>query len=198
MRRAELVDLIDPARLARGVLALDLSSSTGWAFAGGDAAAHWPTSKPYADHALVRPDPRPPAVRFGTIELGRGGHGVRGALLSEWLRSATRPSGVVVIEQAIPAKAARANQKSMEIALGLRMVVLAWAAQHKVEVRECPVISAKSWFGSKMVRDKAPMMSTARLVGWDVKTDHEADALAILDLTLARAAMAAKMRRLAA
>lgn len=198
MRRAADKDLIDPARLARGVLALDLSSSVGWAFANGDAAARWPMSRPYSDVALVPPEPRPASVRFGTKELGRGLHGVRGALLSEFLRAATSAPGVVVIEQAIPAKARRANQASMEIALGLRMVVGAWAAQYGVEVRECPVQSAKSWFGSALVRDKAPMIATANAIGWPVRSDHEADALAILDLTLARNAMASRLAARAA
>jgi hypothetical protein len=66
------------------------------------------------------------------------------------------------------------------------MLVQSHAHRHGCLFREIPIISAKAWFGSKMSKDKAPMMACARALGWAVATDHEADALAILDLFLAR------------
>ncbi|WP_426163049.1 hypothetical protein [Sandarakinorhabdus sp. DWP1-3-1] len=198
MRRAEESDLLPAAAFRRGVLALDLSSATGWAFARPGCIADWPVTRPFNDLAMIEPDPRPlPEVGFGTWELGRGLHGRRFDALSQMLRAHAAP-GLVVIEQAIPGKFSRTNAAT-EIAQGLRAVVCGWAANRGVVLREAPINSVKAWFGSPMQRDKAPMIAMAKRLGFDVKSDHEADALAILDLTLARGAMAARlMGRLAA
>jgi D-hexose-6-phosphate mutarotase len=90
----------------------------------------------------------------------------------------------------MPAKFSK-NLVATEIAIGLRVVVQTHCHRHGLPaIREVPIISAKAWFGSKLQKNKAPMIECARRLGWDVKTDHEADALAILDLTLARAEIA--------
>jgi hypothetical protein len=192
MRRAEESDLLPSAAFARGVLALDLSSATGWAFCRPGAVAGWPVTRPFNDIALIPPEPRPIVdVGFGTWELGRGLHGQRFDRLSQHLRAHAAP-GLVIIEQAIPGKFSRTNAAT-EIAQGLRAVVCGWAANKGVVLREAPINSVKAWFGSPMQRDKAPMIATAKRLGWPVLDDHQADALAILDLTLARAAMAARL-----
>ena len=198
MRRADHNDLLPAAAFRRGVLALDLSSATGWAFCRPGAVAAWPVTRPFTGLTIVPPDPRPlTEIGFGTWDLGRGLHGRRFDALSQHLRAHAAP-GLVIIEQAIPGKFSRTNSAT-EIAQGLRAVVCGWAANKNVVLREAPINSVKAWFGSPMQRDKAPMIAMAKTLGFAVQTDHEADALAILDLSLARGAMAARlMGRLAA
>jgi len=177
------------------VLALDIATRSGWAFADAAAALAWPRSRPFSGNALVPPEPRPP-VQFGTIFTGKPGstHGERSANLSDWLATfqEARDPGLIVIEQPMPAKFSR-NLVATQIAIGLRMVVQAHCHVHGLLFREVPIISAKAWFGSRLIKDKSPMIACAKSLGWDVATDHEADALAILDLTLARAAVAKKL-----
>jgi len=198
---------IEAASLRGGVLAMDLATRCGWAFADAAAVRAWPSSQPFAHRSqsdansgrvrsLIPPEARPPA-RFGTIITGKPGstHGERSACLSDWLGAFQQAHGpgLIVIEQPMPAKFSR-NLSATEIAIGLRMVVQAHCHRHGLPaIREVPIISAKAWFGSRLQKDKAPMMACARSLGWEVATDHEADALAILDLTLARAAVAAKI-----
>lgn len=188
---------VNPAAAAGGVLALDLATRTGWAHAGPESVPDWPRSKPFSGSVLVPPEPRP-AVLFGTVVTGKPGtsHGHRHAALGSWLEeiAGRLRFSLVVIEQPMPAKFSR-NLAATEIALGFRAVVQAFAFRRDLAFAEVPIVSAKAWFGSRMSKDKRPMIATAQSLGWQVGTDHEADALAILDLTLARAAQA---RRLAA
>lgn len=196
MRRTSESDLLPSACRSKGVLALDLASKTGWAFAPPSSVVGWPGTRPFADVGLVAADPRPPAS-FGTIVTGRPGssHGERAAALDEWLEAMHERSrlGLVVVEQPMPAKFSK-NMAATEIAIGLRMIVQAFCARRGIAGPwEVPIISAKSWFGSKLQKDKRPMIATAKSLGWDVGTDHEADALAILDLVLARAVNAGRL-----
>lgn len=195
MRRIEPTDLIAPELLRGGVLSLDLATRTGWATTTAAHAAAWPCSRPFGHELLVRPEPRP-AVRFGTLVTGRpgSGHGARAALLHDWLAAfqSEYDPGIIVIERPMPARFSR-NLAATEIAIGLRMVVQSHCHRYGCEFREVPIISAKAWFGSKLQKDKAPMIACARRLGWQVRTDHEADALAILDFTLARSAIARRM-----
>lgn len=196
MRSIDPSDLIPSAALRGGVLSLDLATKTGWATTTAEGAAAWPCSKPFHDQVLLPPEPRP-AVRFGTLVTGRpgSGHGERAALLHDWLAAFQREfdPGVIAIEQPMPAKFSK-NLAATEIAIGLRMVVQTHCHRHGLPaIREVPIISAKAWFGSKLQKNKAPMIECARRLGWQVGTDHEADALAILDLTLARSAIARRM-----
>ncbi len=198
MRDVEPTDRIAPELLRGGVLSLDLATRTGWASTRAAGALAWPCSRPFSDLALVPPEPRP-VVRFGMLTTGRpgSGHGERAALLHDWLAAFQREfdPGVIIIEQPMPAKFSK-NLAATEIAIGLRMVVQSHCHRHGLPpIREVPIVSAKAWFGSKLQKNKAPMIACARRLGWDVKTDHEADALAILDLTLARAAIARKLSR---
>jgi hypothetical protein len=196
MRAVDSSDIISADSLRGGVLSLDLATRTGWATTTAEGAAAWPCSKPFHDQVLLPPEPRP-AVRFGTLITGRpgSGHGERAALLHDWLAAFQREydPGVIIIEQPMPAKFSK-NLAATEIAIGLRMVVQTHCHRHGLPpIREVPIISAKAWFGSKLQKNKAPMIECARRLGWEVKTDHEADALAILDLTLARSIMARRM-----
>lgn len=184
--------MIAPEQLRGGVLSLDLATLTGWAFAATEAAIAWPCSKPFHDHVLLPPEPRPGAS-FGTLRTGKPGsaHGERAQALADWLEELQRTSdpGVIVIEQPMPAKFSK-NLAATQIAIGLSMVVQSHAHRHGCSFRQVPIVSAKAWFGSKLQKNKAPMIECARRLGWHVQSDHEADALAILDLTLARAEIA--------
>jgi Holliday junction resolvasome RuvABC endonuclease subunit len=200
MRGIEASDGVPDAALRGGVLSLDLATRTGWAMTRAEHARAWPRSRPFSGLALVPPEPRPPA-EFGTLMTGKPGstHGERAAALVTWLDKvqADHRPGVIVIEQPMPAKFSK-NLAATQIAIGLSMVVQSHAHRHGCLFREIPIISAKAWFGSKMSKDKAPMMACARALGWAVATDHEADALAILDLFLARMMAARAMGRRAA
>jgi hypothetical protein len=195
MRPGEPSDAIAPEQLRGGVLSLDLATRVGWAFASAAGAGWWPRSRPFSGLALVPAEPRPP-VTFGTLITGKPGssHGDRAAMLAGWLSDIQEEwdPGVIVIEQPMPAKFSK-NLAATQIAIGLSMIVQGHAARRGCAFRQVPIISAKAWFGSKLQKDKAPMMACARSLGWEVGSDHEADALAILDLTLARAAIARKV-----
>lgn len=192
MRGVEPTDRIAPEHLRGGVLSLDLATRTGWAYAAADAVLAWPCSKPFYDMVLLPPERRPEAS-FGTLQTGKPGssHGERAQALTAWLEDLqqARAPGVIVIEQPMPAKFSK-NLAATQIAIGLSMVVQGHAARHGCSFRQVPIISAKAWFGSKLQKNKAPMIECARRLGWQVQSDHEADALAILDLTLARAEIA--------
>jgi Holliday junction resolvasome RuvABC endonuclease subunit len=199
MRLGEPGHAIEREQLRGGVLSLDLATRTGWAFAPASAVPGWPRSQPFSAFALIPAEPRP-AVRFGTLVTSRAGsaHGERAAVLGDWLAAFQRESdpGVIVIEQPMPAKFSK-NLAATQIAIGLSMVVQSHAHRHGCSFRQVPIVSAKKWFGSKLQKNKAPMIECARRLGWQVQSDHEADALAILDLTLARAAAARVLRRAA-
>jgi Holliday junction resolvasome RuvABC endonuclease subunit len=192
MRRPEPSDAFGAGEVRGGVLCLDLATRTGWAYADALAVSRWPCSKPFQDQALIPPEPRPPAS-FGTLLTGKptSSHGERAHALAHWLDEMQRTNspGIIVIEQPMPAKFSR-NLAATQIAIGLSMVVQSHAHRHGCSFRQVPIISAKAWFGSKLQKNKAPMIECARRLGWEVETDHEADALAILDLTLARAEIA--------
>lgn len=190
-RRVEPSDLLNPSALREGLLALDLSSSVGWARAPRHAVLAWPADKPGT--SLIASLPRP-AVEWGTLKLGTGEHGARGERFRAHLEAELEAGGpgYVVIEEAIPSHRSR-NRAANEMALGLRMIARSVASRHGAIVREFNVVSIKAWMTGKVHAKKPEMMAAARALGWEVGSDHEADALGILDLACARSAAAARM-----
>jgi hypothetical protein len=191
MRGVRPEDLLPRAAYSRGAWSLDLATATGYAVAPPEAVASWPTDRP-GHSGIIEPMKRPDGISFGTKVLKRdASQGHRFAQFEAWLGQFA-PPGVCFIEEAIPGHASR-NQAATQIAMGLRSGVYAWAFRENVQVVEVPVVTAKAWFGSKLSSDKTPMIEMARRLGWMVQTDHEADALAILDFGLAYGAQAARI-----
>lgn len=191
-RRIEPSDQLYPAVLRAGVLALDLSSSVGWSRTTRDGVLAWPSDKPGT--SLIAPLPRPP-VDYGTVRLGElKSHGHRGNVFDGWLNEelCERGQGFVIIEEAIPSHRSR-NRAANELALGLRMIAHSAAARHGAFIREVNVVAVKAWFTGRTHAKKPEMMAAAEALGWPVRTDHEADALAVLDLACARSAAAARL-----
>lgn len=148
-------------------LALDLGTSVGW-----------------ARHAPGQP------IEFGTHSVaGSGAHpgspfqSMRNFLHAQQQRAIAlgEPIHRIAFERPFGLKWKNANAGEMQI--GLRATMLGWAAFNRIPVTPVTVEDLKRSFAGKAKADKAAMMARARELGHDVKTDHEADAIAVLYVT---------------
>lgn len=143
------------------VLSLDLATRTGW-----------------ASNANGR--------RSGTVEfqLKRGeSPGMRflrcRAWLSEMLELVGGHADVIVYEQAHHRGGA-----ATAVCVGLVTEVQAFAAEHDIELMPVHTGSLKKWATGKGNASKEDMTAAARIRGWDVEDDNEADAALLLDYAL--------------
>jgi hypothetical protein len=150
------------------VLALDLASTTGWAW--GDAHAAAPI---FGHHRFVaRGEPRAAAYRQFRLWLD--------------LMLSARPTGVIVYESpALPmVMQGRTNKDTLKLLMGLAEHLEEWAYD-RFELREAAVQQVRAHFiGVSNLRSaaaKAMTMERCRVLGWETTTSDEADACALWD-----------------
>ena len=145
------------------ILALDTATSTGWAC--GDSRE------------------RP---RFGTKTLKHApnSYGPSGAQFDAWLRGsiAGEQPDMICFESPILAIGGPRPKTSLQgarLMLGLIWHVEFVAAQLDIKCREVSIQEAKLALTGQGNADKAAMMRAAKMYGFDVETDHEADAIGV-------------------
>lgn len=169
---------------APSILALDLATKTGWAFATADAVAAWPFG------GLAR---EVPVISSGVVRFD-GSQGQKCASALGWimLQLAKLKPDQVWIEGVIASPGApkdfreRKRQSSInlagKLAHALNGVVKAACINAGIEPQERFPNQIKRSLTGHGNADKAAMIRMCELRGWHPSDDNEADAMALLDL----------------
>jgi hypothetical protein len=147
------------------ILALDLATTTGWAFG--------------------RPDRAP---KYGSIRFGKPGadRALCYRIFRTWLdHDLPMPPDLIVYES--PASPmimmGRTNINTIKRLIGLCENLEEWACD-KVELREASVQQVRAHFIGRNLKSamaKAATIARCRELGWDVNNDNEGDACALWD-----------------
>lgn len=157
-----------------GVLALDLATKSGWAWASPVAFRDWPLSSLPIEQRVGPVD----EVDFGTMDLKPQKGGEFFESLSDWIDHLVadyRPSAIVVEAPAIYGK--HPNLKGVK-AGGIAELV-AW--RHKLPCLTASPAQWKKGFVGKGNAKKPEIMAECIRRGWMVEDDNAADALGLLD-----------------
>ena len=169
-----------------GILALDIATRTGWAYAGPDQVAAWP-DVPLAARAHPRP-------RWGLIDISSAGAGA-----GRWTRyvdrltdllSLTKPA--VIVYEAPLSSVGMPNAHTAVILHGLVAFTEYTAARWRIVHRPAHISTVRKHFLGRAPRDgrakaKAAVIDGCARRGWDISNDNIADALAVLDYAIADA-----------
>ena len=152
-------DPCPPPVIGRGILALDLGTTTGWALRNADRL-----------------------ITSGTVSFRPrrfDGGGMRYLRFTNWLTEIDRLSGPIA---AIWFEEVRrhAATDAAHVYGGLMATLTAWAELRGVPYQGVPVGTIKRHATGKGNADKATMMAAARARGFAPADDNEADAIAIL------------------
>lgn len=170
------------------VLSLDLGKKLGWAIAQQNAIDAWPDAIPGATGPFH-------GVGFGTRELLTDPVTVD---LDRFLDIAVERYGVSIIafEKPLPHHKSQAQARMSAM---LRGGIVAFCERQKPPLRclseHHPTI--KKHFTGNGRAEKADMIERCRQRGWRPQTDHEADALALLDMAVVLLFVAKRTRRAA-
>lgn len=166
-----------------GVLALDIASRTGWAYASAEQVAAWPlVPMASAEH---------PKPVFGEIRVTEG---MDGAVWCRWqddLTSLLQMHGPAAIayEAALPPNAASGAEAAVLLHT-LQAFARYTAARWRLLAVSANVQTVRKHFlgqarFSNRKEAKAAVIDGCRRRGWSPKTDNQADALAVLDWAIA-------------
>lgn len=148
-----------PIPLARkGVLALDLGTSTGWAMHVGDRK-----------------------IESGTVSFRPSrydGGGMRYLRFRGWLNSISANTGLTAIY--FEEVRRHAGTDAAHLYGGFMATLTAWCEQQKVAYQGVPVGTIKRFIAGKGNADKQEVITAVRSRGYRPIDDNEADAIAIL------------------
>jgi hypothetical protein len=154
------------------VLALDLATTTGWAFGA-------PGSIPRFGHLRFTALGSPRAETYRAF---------RNWLKKLWQSPNTRPDLIVYESPAVPSiMAGKTNINTIKLLTGLAEHLEEWC-HHKVELREATVSSVRVHFIGQNMKSALAKEATIRqchTLGWEVETHDEADACALWDFQCA-------------
>lgn len=170
-----------------GILALDLATVLGWAWASTDAVRGWPRTPLEAK-----------AFKPGTGGLFRSGShrlvdpgsadGAVGVAYREWLEQQLRffQPQWVVFEAPLPptGSAARRSLRTARRLLGLAFLTEAVCWEAGLECREVHISTVKKHFAGHGGAKKPDMIAACHARGIDAKSPDEADACAVLDVAI--------------
>ncbi len=152
-------EMCPPPESRRGMLALDLGTTTGWALRNADGL-----------------------ITSGTVSFRPGrfeGGGMRYLRLTKWLGDIDRlsgPIGVIHFEEV----RRHAGTDAAHVYGGLLATLTAWAELRGVPYQGVPVGTIKRHATAKGNANKAAMMAAIRARGFAPVDDNEADAIALL------------------
>lgn len=167
-----------------GLLTLDISTKTGWAFASVEAIAAWPKGVPGEQGPIQ-------GVAYGTRRLAppSSGHGLYGlgmhALVGDLIQR-YQPK-VIVYESPLPPQK-RDTLNILRLLGGLAFMAECVAQTYNTPIYEENVSTVRKHFigwcrgDRQKIKHDTIWMCQAR--GWTPQTDDEADALALLDLSV--------------
>jgi len=148
------------------VLALDLATTTGWAYG-------VPGSIPKFGHIRFTKAGSPRAETYRAF---------RDWLEATWNVRGEQPDAVVYESPMVPAlMQGKTNINTIRLLTGLSAILEEWCVG-KVDCQEARVSDVRTFFvGSNMKGAQAKLLTIhrCRMIGWDVETTDEADALAL-------------------
>ena len=151
------------------VLALDLATTTGWAYGA-------PGSIPKFGHLRFA---KPGASRAETYRA------FRGWLNAKWAKA---PDMIVYESPAVPSiMAGKTNIDTIKLLVGLAEHLEEWAYQ-RIELREARVADVRVHFIGQNMKSafaKAKTFEQCHVLGWKVENNDEADACALWDFQCA-------------
>lgn len=170
---------------APSILALDLATKTGWAFATADAVAAWPVGAMFAREV--------PVISSGVVQL-KGTQQQKCGQMLKWVIDTLhelRPGQIwveaVIANPGAPKtfreqKRRSSINRAAQLAHGLHGVVKAFCETKELPIYERFPNQIKRSLTGHGNADKAAMIRMCELRGWHPSDDNEADAMALLDL----------------
>ena len=169
------------------VLSLDLGRKLGWAIAQHNAIDEWPEAVPGATGPFH-------GVGYGTRHLAGDPVTVE---LDQFLENVVATYGVTIISFERPLGHHK-SQAQARLSAMLRGGIVAFCERHKPEPLRClsehPATIKKHFTGNGRAT-KDDMIDRCRQRGWRPETADEADALAMLDMTVVLLFVAKRNRR---
>jgi len=161
----------------KGILALDLATSLGWARADEAALDRW------CKLGGLTPGCGPVVgVTYGTVRLGGNCLAARLNHFYRWYARVLSSDQVsrVYYEMALPARQ-QSSIQAAKVALGLAGIVQAVAWDHSIGCTDVPIATIKKSFTGDGRARKHQMVEAARHRGWEPDSEDAADALGLLD-----------------
>ena len=163
------------------ILALDLATQTGWAHATQDACRQWPRIGELGAKA-------PKGVTFGTWVLGTTSEvpwPARRGQLAAFLWDKVPKIGpkLIVFEAPVP-RMGKLSPEQMRNLHSFAVTVEDIAYEMRLPCYEVPVITVKKDFTGKGRAEKEDIMFRCMQRGWHPENHDEADALALLDVSV--------------
>lgn len=168
-----------------GILALDLASRLGWAYAGPAAMESWPGAE---IEAAALP---PAAVLSGWHRLPKTGQDVGWFLdaYHDWLTAMLDVHGPALVVFEAPFITERTHQETARKLMGLAVHTEFVCRRRGLEYREANNATVRKHFIGKGRGDRATLkrltIEACKARGWAPENDDEADALGLLDYAVA-------------
>lgn len=168
-----------------GILALDLATVTGWAYADPAAIAAWARTVIEANGTA-----RQPGLISGEESFRSPSRGAMLARHYGWLSDMITVYAPRLIVAEAPLPGGQPSLDNARIAFGLAAQTESVAARHRIGCRDAQISTVRKHFTGKgkyptTSAAKAATIDACRLRGWAVRGNNEADALAVLDWAIA-------------
>lgn len=168
-----------------GILALDLATVTGWAYADPAAIAAWARTVIEANGTA-----RQPGLLSGEESFKSPSRGAMLARHYGWLCDMITVYAPRLIVAEAPLPGGQADLNNARVAFGLAAQTESVSARHRIGCRDAQISTVRKHFTGKgryssTSAAKAATIDACRLRGWAVRGNNEADALAVLDWVIA-------------